>query len=133
MNKFMGIGRLTRDPELRYTKDGIAVCHFNIAVDRDRKSENPEVPKADFIPVVAWRKRAEMVANNLTKGRKIHVEGRLEISSYNAEDGSRRYVTNIVADRIEFLDYPKKEDSTTIENGIGVDPPVNIPDEEIPF
>lgn len=136
MNKVYETGRLTRDPELHYTNSGIAVCNFHIAVDREYKSEDPNAPKAIFVPVVAWRNLAEIVANNLKKGRKILVEGKLEVSTYNAEDGSRRYVTNIVADKIEFMDYPKKTpegNPSGIDAGVGTDPPANIPDEEVPF
>ena len=136
MNKVIEMGRLVRDPELRYTAAGVAVCNFNLAVDREYKSENPESQGPYYFQVVAWRTLAEIVANNLKKGRKIQVEGKLQVSTYNAEDGSRRYVTSIEAKHIEFLDYPKKsqeEDPISLENGIGVDPPVHIPDAEIPF
>lgn len=136
MNKVIETGRLTRDPELRYTQSGIAVCQFYIAIDREHKSDNPDAPTADFIMVVTWRKLAEIVANNLKKGRKILVEGKLQVSTYNAEDGSRRYSTNIVADKIEFMDYPKKtseEAPSDIGTGDDADSPGNIPDEEPPF
>ena len=129
MNKVLEVGRLTRDPELRYTPSGVAVCNFVIAVNREYKSEKTDTHKPDFLSVVAWRKQAEAVVNNLKKGRKIFVEGKLEVSTYNAEDGSKRSVTNIVADSIEFLDYPKKDIGSTEQE----DPSVNIPEEELTF
>jgi len=106
MNKVILIGRLTRDPEVRYTQSGIAVCTFTLAVDRRyaRKAENNGQPTADFIPIVAWRKLAEICGNNLTKGRRISVEGSMQVRSYEAQDGTKRYVTEVIADEIEFLD-----------------------------
>ena len=106
MNKVILIGRLTRDPEVRYTQSGIAVCTFTLAVDRRyaRKAENNGQPTADFIPIVAWRKLAEICGNNLTKGRRISVEGSMQVRNYEAQDGTKRYVTEVIADEIEFLD-----------------------------
>lgn len=77
MNKVILIGRLTRDPEVRYTQSGIAVCTFTLAVDRRfaRKDANDGRPTADFIPIVCWRKLAEICGNNLVKGRRVGVEG----------------------------------------------------------
>ena len=105
MNKAILIGRLTRDPEVRYTQSGVAVCTFTLAVDRRfaRRDANDGQPTADFIPIVAWRKLAEICGNNLIKGRRISVEGRIQVRSYEAQDGSKRYVTEVVANDIEFM------------------------------
>ena len=147
MNKAILIGRLTRDPEVRYTQSGVAVCMFTLAVDRRfaRRDANDGQPTADFIPIVAWRKLAEICGNNLIKGRRISVEGRIQVRSYEAQDGSKRYVTEIVADEIEFLD---SRSSVQHEGGFGAGAPApqpqskpadagsfgpSIPDEEIPF
>ena len=102
MNKAILIGRLTRDPEVRYTQSGVAVCTFTLAVDRRfaHKDANDGQPTADFIPIVTWRKLAEICGNNLAKGRRISVEGRIQVRSYDAQDGSKRYVTEIVADEL---------------------------------
>lgn len=110
MNKAILIGRLTRDPEVRYTQSGTAVCTFTLAVDRPwahNKEQQNNQPTADFIPIVTWRKLAEVCGNNLVKGRRISVEGRIQVRSYDAQDGSKRYVTEIIADEVEFLDSRK--------------------------
>ena len=148
MNKVILAGRLTRDPEVRYTQSGKAVASFTLAVDRRFGRKNAEAngqPTADFIPIVAWRKLAEICGNNLIKGRRISVEGRIQVRSYEAQDGSKRYVTEIVADEIEFLD---SRSSVQHEGGFGAGAPApqpqskpadagsfgpSIPDEEIPF
>ncbi|MEE0510783.1 MAG: single-stranded DNA-binding protein [Peptococcaceae bacterium] len=102
MNKVILIGRLTADPELRYTPNGAAVCSFRIAVDRPFNSQSGE-RGADFINIVVWNKAAENTAKYMSKGRQIAVEGRLQIRSYDGNDGQRRWVTEVVADRVEFL------------------------------
>lgn len=102
MNKVLLIGRMTKDPETRYTQSGTAVATFTLAVDRRFKKEGQ--PSADFISCVAWNKLAEVIANNLVKGRKVGVEGRLQVRSYDAQDGSKRYVTEVIVDELDFCD-----------------------------
>lgn len=102
MNKIFLIGRLTKDPELRYTPSGAAVCSFTLAVDRRFTSQSGE-READFIPVVVWNKAAESSAKYLSKGRQTAVEGRLQIRSYDDKDDQRRWVTEVIADNVEFL------------------------------
>ena len=102
MNRIILIGRLTRDPELRYTGSGKAVANFTLAVNRPFTSQDG-AREADFIDVVVWQRQAENVAKYLAKGRQAAVEGRLQIRSYEAQDGSRRYRAEVVADRIEFI------------------------------
>lgn len=102
MNKIFLIGRLTKDPELRYTPSGAAVCSFTLAVDRRFTSQNGE-READFINIVVWNKTAESSAKYLSKGRQAAVEGRLQIRSYDDKDGQRRWVTEVIADNVEFL------------------------------
>jgi single-strand DNA-binding protein len=106
MNKVILIGRLTRDPEVRYTQSGIAVCTFTLAVDRRfaKRDAGDGRPTADFIPIVCWRKLAEICGNNLSKGRRVGVEGSMQVRSYQAQDNSKRYVTEVIADEVEFLD-----------------------------
>ena len=99
LNRVILIGRLTQDPELRYTQNGTAVASFTVAVNRKFKRD-----EADFVPVVVWNKPAENCANYLGKGRLVAVEGRLQIRSYEAQDGQRRRVTEVVADEVKFLD-----------------------------
>lgn len=100
MNKIILIGRLVRDPELSYTQGGKAVCKFTLAVDRPYNGESKE---ADFINIVVWNKAGENAAKYLTKGRQTAVEGRLQIRSYDGNDGKKRYVTEVIADRVEFI------------------------------
>ena len=104
MNKLTIIGNLTRDPELRTTQSGISVCTFTIAVNR-RRGSNAEAgqPEADFFRVSAWRQLGENCAKYLAKGRKVGVTGSLQNRSYDAQDGTKRYITEIVADEVEFL------------------------------
>ena len=135
MNKAILIGRLARDPEVRYTQSGVAVCTFTLAVDRRfaHKDANDGQPTADFIPIVTWRKLAEICGNNLAKGRRISVEGRIQVRSYDAQDGSKRYVTEIVADEVEFLDSRSQAGAQEPAGGIGRASGQSIPDDEIPF
>ncbi|HOA91577.1 MAG TPA: single-stranded DNA-binding protein [Bacillota bacterium] len=103
LNRVILIGRLTRDPELRYTTTGNAQARFTLAVDRDFTNQQGE-READFIPVVAWGKLGEIVAHNLVKGRLVAVEGRISVRSYEAKDGTRRWVTDVNADTVKFLE-----------------------------
>lgn len=103
MNKVFLIGRLTRDPELRYTSNNTATATFSIAVNRNYTNQNGE-READFINIVVWRKQAENAKNYLTKGSQIAVDGRIQTRSYDGQDGQKRYVTEVVADNIQFLD-----------------------------
>ena len=134
MNKVILIGRLARDPEVRYTQSGVAVCTFTLAVDRRfvHKDANDGQPTADFIPIVTWRKLAEICGNNLAKGRRISVEGRIQVRSYDAQDGSKRYVTEIVADEVEFLDSKAQTGAQSATGGNGSFGST-VPDDEIPF
>ena len=94
MNKVILAGRLTRDPEVRYTQSGKAVASFTLAVDRRFGRRNAEAngqPTADFIPIVVWERLAEVCGNNLIKGSQVLVEGRMQVRSYDAQDGSKRF------------------------------------------
>lgn len=103
MNRATIIGNLTKDPELRTTASGISVCTFTVAVRRPFTKD-----ETDFIPVVTWRQLAENCSKFLAKGRKVGVSGRIQTRSYEANNGERRYVTEIIADEVEFL-TPKGE------------------------
>lgn len=133
MNKSILIGRLTKDPEVRYTQSGTAVCTFTLAVDRKFAKKDSGQPTADFIPIVAWRRLAEIIGNNLVKGRRISVEGRIQVRSYDAQDGSKRYVTEVVADEVEFLDSRAQTGAQAATGGAGNTAGQTIPDEDIPF
>lgn len=107
LNKVILIGRLTRDPELRYTPNGVAVATFTLAVDRNYTNQQGQ-READFIRIVVWQKMAEIVANNLGKGRLVAVEGRLQIRNYDTPEGQKRQVSEVVAENVRFLDWPKE-------------------------
>lgn len=102
MNKVILIGRLTRDPELRYTSSNVATCTFSVAVDRPFANQNGE-READFINIVVWRKQAENCKNYLTKGSQVAIDGRIQTRNYDDKDGKKVYVTEVVADNVQFL------------------------------
>lgn len=102
MNKVILIGNLASDPESRTTQSGIAQCSFRLAVQRRFKGANGE-RETDFLPVVCWRQTAEFAQRYLAKGRKVAVEGSIQTRSYDAQDGSKRYVTEIIADSVEAV------------------------------
>ena len=112
MNRVELVGRLSRDPELRHTSSGMAVCQINVAISR-RAAQGSE-PQADFINVVVWDKQAENVARYLSKGRQVAVEGRIQTRSYDNNEGKRTYITEVVANNVEFLgsasDSPRSQD-----------------------
>ena len=103
MNKVFLIGRLTRDPELRYTGSNTAVATFSIAVNRNYANAQGE-READFINIVVWRKQAENCKNYLNQGSQVAVEGRIQTRNYEDQNGQKRYVTEVVADNVQFLD-----------------------------
>ena len=102
MNKVFLIGRLTRDPELRYTGSNTAVATFSLAVNRSYQNAQGE-READFINIVVWRKQAENVKNYLQQGSQVAIDGRIQTRSYDDNNGQKRYVTEVVADNVEFL------------------------------
>lgn len=114
MNQVNLIGRLTKDPELKYTAGaGTAVTTFNIAVDRIYKKEGQ--PDADFLPIVVWGKTAESAAQHLAKGRLVGVTGRLQTRSYDHEKGYKVYITEIVASELKFIDWGSKKEQAQEE------------------
>lgn len=126
MNKVILMGRLTKDPEAKYTQNGTVYTRFTLAVNRRFAKE----PTADFIPIITWNKVAEVCGNNLVKGSQILIEGRIQINSYD-KDGEKRYITEIIGDNVEFLgSKPKSAPATPQQANFGSEVP---PDEEIPF
>ena len=102
MNKCHIIGRMTKDPEVRYTQGGTAVATFTLAVDRRVAKDKPK--EADFIPCVVWGKMADGVVKNYChKGKQVAVEGRIQVRSYDAKDGTKRYVTEVIVNDLELL------------------------------
>ena len=155
MNKAILIGRLTRDPELRYTSSNRAVCQFTVAIDRPFTNQASGQREADFINVVAWDKTGENIGKYMTKGRLIAVEGRIQTRNYENNEGRRVYVTEVIASNVQFLESknatsnnngfdsmpePPQERTpydfggeTTTETNETVTPTMNIEDEKDPF
>lgn len=103
INRVVLVGRLTKDPELKYTQTGVAVTRFTLAVNRTFSSQSGE-READFINCVTWRKQAENTANFLKKGSLTGIEGRIQTSSFDGQDGKRVFMTEVVADSVQFLE-----------------------------
>lgn len=102
MNKVILIGRLARDPEMRTTSSGISMTRFTIAVSRPFNTPDGN-GQTDFISCVTWRRQAENVAKYCSKGSQVAVEGRIQVGSYDAQDGTKRYTTDVVCDNVTFL------------------------------
>lgn len=114
MNRVVLVGRLTRDPDLRYTPSGLAVANFTVAANRPFKNQQGE-QEADFINCVIWRKPAESLANYMKKGSLIGVDGRIQSRSYDGADGKRVYVTEVLAESVQFLE-PRGSSSQSAGN-----------------
>ena len=132
MNKVILIGRLTKDPEIRFTQSGKSVASFSLAVSRGF-NKNTEQTNVDFIPVIAWEKLADICSTHLQKGRKVSIEGKLRVRHYDGQDGSKRYITEVIAQEIEFLGSKPDMGSSVHENGAYTFGSEVLPDEEIPF
>ncbi|HAA5766643.1 TPA_asm: single-stranded DNA-binding protein [Listeria monocytogenes] len=115
MNRVVLVGRLTKDPDLRYTPAGVAVATFTLAVNRTFTNQNGE-READFINCVVWRKPAENVANFLKKGSMAGVDGRIQTRNYEDNDGKRVFVTEVVAESVQFLEPRNHEEGATSNN-----------------
>lgn len=115
MNRVVVVGRLTRDPELKYTPSGHAVANFNVAVNRQFKNKDGE-QEADFIQCVTWRKQAENLANYMKKGSQIGVDGRLQTRNFEDKNGRTVFVTEILAESIQFLESKNSTGNTNSSN-----------------
>ncbi|QXE19989.1 single-stranded DNA-binding protein [Clostridium sp. 001] len=115
MNRVVLMGRLTKDPDLQFLPgNGTAVTKFTLAVDRRFKKEGQQ--EADFVPIVVWNKQAESAANYLTKGKLAGIAGRIQTRNYEAKDGTKRYVTEVVADEVQFLEWGDKANNNSGQN-----------------
>jgi single-strand DNA-binding protein len=137
LNKIILIGRLTRDPEPRYTTSGVAVTRFSLAVDRPYSNSQGE-RETDFIDIVTWRKLAENCANHLGKGYLVAVEGRLQIGSYEDNQGVKRKSADVVADNVRFLDRGKNgnkpsSSQDSFDNSSGFASEISFSDDDVPF
>lgn len=135
MNNVSLVGRLTRDPEVRYTDGGLSIARFSVAVDRRFKKDGQ--PTADFPNIVAFGKTAEFIEKYFHKGQRIGLTGRIQTGSYEKEDGTKVYTTDVVAENVEFV-----ESKNSSENNFNPEPSlaqandgfIDIPDEEeLPF
>jgi single-strand DNA-binding protein len=161
LNRVILIGRLTKDPELRYTPAGVAVTQFTLAIDRPFSNQQTKEREADFINIVTWRQLAETCANYLRKGRLTAVEGRLQVRNYDNNEGRKVYVTEVIADNVRFLESSgskegggnsnsntgNREESAYTRNSGGGTPrdnqnqdpflddgkPIDISDDDLPF
>ena len=116
MNKIVILGRLTKDPEVRYTPSQKVVCSFTLAVDRPFLNQQGQ-READFIPVVVWGKAAELCGNSLAKGHRLLVEGRLQIRNFDAKDGTKHWVTEIIANNVEFIERKSESANRNLQYG----------------
>lgn len=133
LNRIILVGRLTSDPEARFTVDGTPMTKFRLAVDRFQREGMP--PSADFIDIVAWRRLAEICGQYLKKGQLVLVEGRIQVRSFNDESGQRKWATEVVARNMQMLDRAK----TTQPSGVASEESrveeedVPEPEDDLPF
>ena len=156
LNRAVIVGRLTRDPDLRYTPNGVAVANFTVAANRPFKNQQGE-QEADFINCVAWRNQAENLANYMKKGSLIGVDGRIQTRSYDNKEGNRVFVTEVLTENIQFLEPRSKNeertnnqgssnqydnrantmsqqyDNTPQSNDVAQGTPIDISDDDLPF
>lgn len=119
MNRWIGVGNLTNDPTFTTTSNGFSVCRFSIAISRKFKQEGQE-PEADFINIVTWRGLADNCAKFLKKGSKVGISGPIQTRTYDAQDGTKKYVTEIIADEVEFLTPKTTEGKTPVKTEASV-------------
>ena len=149
INNVVLVGRMTKDPELKYTQGGVAVTRFTLAVNRPFTNQQGQ-READFVNCVTWRKQAEATANYLRKGSLAGVEGRIQTSNFEGKDGNRVFMTEVVAESVTFLE-PKKDNQSpphtppqndqqqTQNNNQGNQwqdpngPPIEVSDDDLPF
>jgi len=135
LNRVILIGRLSRDPDMRYSPSGVACTTFTLAVDRPFTNNNGE-KEADFIPIVVWRKLAENCAEYLRKGRLCAVEGRIQVRHYDNNEGRRVYVTEVVADNVRFLERAQENSGKQSKSNNGMNlygEPLEIGPDDLPF
>lgn len=127
MNKVVLIGRSTKDVELRYTQSGLAVANFTLAVDR------PFSKDVDFIPIVIWRKQAENCAKYIGKGSLVAIDGRMQVRSYDSKEGQRRWITEVIADNVKFLNWRDNNESNINDNTSTIGTEVEFTEDDLPF
>lgn len=118
LNRVVLVGRLTKDPDLRYTANGVAVANFTLAVNRPFSNQQGE-READFINCVVWRRPAENLANFMNKGSLVGVDGRIQTRNFEGQDGKRVFMTEVVADSVQFLESKGGGGSSSSKGGQG--------------
>lgn len=136
VNKVILVGRLGRDPEVKYTPSGVAVANFSMATSEEWKDKDTGEKKerTEWHRIVAWRRLGEICGEYLRKGSQIYIEGKLQTRDWEDRDGNKRYTTEIVAQNMQMLDSPAREGrAQSEEEQYPVEEPVSIPDDDIPF
>ena len=131
LNRIVLVGRLTKDPELRKTQNDISVTQFTLAVNRNFKSQDEQ--EADFINVVTWRNQADNVAKYVSKGSLVGLDGRIQTRNYENKEGQRVFVTEVVADSVQFLDTKPKEQKQEQKQEPKEEADIDIPESDLPF
>jgi len=133
LNRIILVGRLTSDPEARFTVDGTPMTKFRMAVDRFQKEGLP--PSADFIDIVSWRRLAEVCGQYLKKGQLVLVEGRIQIRSFNDESGQRKWATEVVARNMQMLEKAKTAQPSSVspDENQGTEEDIPEPEDDLPF
>ena len=142
INRTVLVGRLTKDPELKYTPSGVPMARFTLAVNRPFSNQQGE-KEADFINCVAWRKQAENLSNFMKKGNMVGIEGRIQTGSFEGQDGKRVFTTDVIADSIQFLEArgggSGSPNTQGQQNQMGEDPfanskgPIEVNSDDLPF
>ena len=137
INKVILVGRLGKDPEVRYTADGVPVASFSIATSVEWKDKNSgeKREKTEWHRIDAWRRLGEICGEYLHKGKQVYIEGRLQTDSWEDKDGNKRYTTKVVAREMQMLDSPMRGEGSTESQSQQQPPeePVNVPEDDIPF
>lgn len=136
INKVILVGRLGRDPEVRYTPSGVTVANFSIATSEEWKDKDTgqKQERTEWHKIVAWRRLGEICGEYLRKGKQVYIEGKLQTKSWEDRDGNKRYTTEIVASNMQMLDSTNREvRSESAEPGFPVEEPITVPEDDIPF
>ena len=136
INKVILIGNLGRDPEVRYTPNGVAIANFSIATSEEWKDKDTgeKQERTEWHRIVAWRRLGEICGEYLHKGSQVYIEGRLQTREWEDRDGNKRYTTEIVAQNMQMLGRPSREGKAeSQEERYPTEEPISIPDDDIPF
>jgi len=136
INKVILVGRLGRDPEVRYTPSGVTVANFSIATSDTWKDKDTgqKQEKTEWHRIVAWRRLGEICGEYLRKGKQVYIEGKLQTRSWEDRDGNKRYTTEIIAQNMQMLDAQNRDmKADPADPGFPVEEPITVPEDDIPF